>query len=218
MAKVLVTGGSGFLGSWTLLQLLAAGHAVATTVRDLGREPDVRAMLSSGGAPLDSRIQYHKANLLTDDGWDDAVKDCEYVLHVASPFGGSESESELIRAAEGGALRVLRAARDAGVRRVVLTSSFAAVGYGHPPRAAPFTEEDWTNVKQPDVAPYIKSKALAERAAWDFRSRRSPTAGSTARRIAGSTNPLTTEIDLPLMRPPWSRGPAIFRVRPAGRW
>jgi dihydroflavonol-4-reductase len=171
MAKVLVTGGSGFLGSWTVLQLLAAGHDVATTVRDLGREPDVRAMLSSGGAPPDSRIQYHKANLLTDDGWDEAVKDCEYVLHVASPFGGSESESELIRAAEGGVLRVLRAARDAGVRRVVLTSSFAAVGYGHPPRVAPFTEEDWTNVKQPDVAPYIKSKALAERAAWDFMAR-----------------------------------------------
>lgn len=168
MAKVLVTGGSGFLGSWSIIQLLAAGHEVATTVRDLRREPDVQTMLSAGGAPQDSRIGYYQADLLTDDGWEKAVKNREYVLHVASPFGGSESESELISAAKGGALRVLRAARDAGVRRVVLTSSFAAVGYGHPNRAPPFTEKDWTNVNGPDVAPYIKSKALAERAAWDF--------------------------------------------------
>jgi len=170
MTKVLVTGGSGFLGSWCIVQLLAAGYDVATTVRDLNRQLDVRAMVSAGGGDGDGKIAFFKADLMADDGWAAAVERCDYVLHVASPFGGSapSSEEELISAARDGSLRVLRAARDADVRRVVLTSSFAAIGYGHPDRAEPFTELDWTDVGQPDVAPYIKSKALGERAAWDF--------------------------------------------------
>jgi nucleoside-diphosphate-sugar epimerase len=92
------------------------------------------------------------------------------VLHVASPFPENvpKNEDEVIKPAREGTLRVLRAARDAGVKRVVLTSSFAAVGYGHAEQSAPFTEKDWTNIKGADVGPYIKSKALAERAAWDF--------------------------------------------------
>jgi dihydroflavonol-4-reductase len=170
MSRVLVTGGSGFLGSWCIVQLRAAGHDVATTVRDLTRQAEVRAMVVAGGADEDRQIAFFKADLMADEGWAAAVENCDYVLHVASPFGGAApaSEGQLISAAREGSLRVLRAARDAGVRRVVLTSSFAAVGYGHPGRAAPFTERDWTDVSQPDVAPYIKSKALAERAAWDF--------------------------------------------------
>jgi nucleoside-diphosphate-sugar epimerase len=98
------------------------------------------------------------------------VDGCEHVLHVASPFPQTvpASEDELIVPAREGTLRVLRAARDAGVRRVVLTSSFAAIGYGHPPRETPFDETSWTDPSGEDVQPYAKSKTLAERAAWDF--------------------------------------------------
>ncbi len=107
---------------------------------------------------------------MSDAGWPAAVAGCKYVLHIASPFPSTvpKDENELIIPAREGALRVLRASRDAGVERVVLTSSFAAVGYGHPEQEAGFTEKDWTDPTQPDVMPYTKSKTLAERAAWDF--------------------------------------------------
>jgi nucleoside-diphosphate-sugar epimerase len=107
---------------------------------------------------------------MSDAGWPAAVSGCEYVLHLASPFPASvpKDENELIVPAREGALRVLRASRDAGVKRVVLTSSFAAIGYGHPEQEAAFTEKDWTNPDGADVMPYTKSKTLAERAAWDF--------------------------------------------------
>src|SRR5207342_3858275 len=99
-----------------------------------------------------------------------ATAGCDHVLHIASPFppGIPKHEDELIVPARDGALRVLRASRDAGVKRVVLTSSFAAVGYGHPEQEAPFDETSWTNLDGPGISPYIKSKTLAERAAWDF--------------------------------------------------
>lgn len=171
MSTVLVTGGSGFIGSHTIVQLLAAGHQVRTTVRNLKRVPDVKAMLKEGGAadPGD-RLSFFAADLESDTGWKEAIAGCEYVLHVASPFPQSlpKDENELIVPAREGALRVLRASRDAGVKRVVLTSSFAAIGYGHEPQQAPFTEKDWTDTSAPDVMPYVKSKAIAERAAWDF--------------------------------------------------
>lgn len=170
MSIVLVTGGSGFIGSHTILQLLAAGHEVRTTVRDLRRESDVRAMLHEGGLKQDaSRLRFFAANLENDAGWPEAVAGCEYVLHVASPLpvGVPKHEDDLIRPAREGALRVLRASRDAGVRRVVLTSSFAAIGYGHKPRTAPFDETSWTDASG-KVTAYVKSKTLAERAAWDF--------------------------------------------------
>jgi dihydroflavonol-4-reductase len=169
MSTVLVTGGSGFVGSHVILLLVAAGHRVRTTVRNLAREPEVRAMLKQGGADPSGELSFAAADLTRDDGWPLAVAGCEYVLHVASPFppGNPRDEQELIVPAREGTLRVLRAARDAGVRRVVLTSSFAAIGYGHPPRSAPFDEAVWTNL-QGDVPPYQRSKTLAERAAWDF--------------------------------------------------
>ncbi len=173
MATVLVTGGSGFIGSYCTLQLLAAGHEVRTTVRNLKREADVRTMLTEGGAEPDGRLSFRAADLENDAGWAEAVAGCEYVLHVASPFppGVPGHEDELIVPAREGTLRVLRAARDAGVKRVVLTSSFAAIGYGHPPQAAPFDETSWTDPNGDDVTPYAKSKTLAERAAWEFMSR-----------------------------------------------
>jgi nucleoside-diphosphate-sugar epimerase len=173
MSSVLVTGGSGFIGTHAIVQLLAAGHRVRTTVRNLKREADVRAMLKEGGAEPGDRLTFIAADLERDAGWPEAVAGCEYVLHVASPFPPSvpKHEDELIVPAREGALRVLRAARNAGVRRVVLTSSFAAIGYGHPPQTAPFDETSWTQVGGPAVTPYVKSKALAERAAWDFLSR-----------------------------------------------
>lgn len=170
MSKVLVTGGSGFIGSHCILQLLDAGHEVRTTVRNLTREADVRAMLKQGGAEPGGALSFFEADLTKDAGWREAVDDCEFVLHVASPLPPElpKHEDELIVPAREGTLRVLRAARDAGVRRVVVTSSFAAVGYGHPPQEQPFDETFWTNVEGGDVYPYVKSKTLAERAAWDF--------------------------------------------------
>ena len=136
MSTVLVTGGSGFIGSHCILQLLAAGHQVRTTVRSLAREADVRALLKEGGAEPGDRLFFVVADLERDAGWPDAVAGCEYVLHVASPFPPNipKDEDELIVPARDGALRVLRASRDAGVKRVVLTSSFAAIGYGQTPR------------------------------------------------------------------------------------
>ena len=170
MSTVLVTGGSGFIGSHAILQLLATGYKVRTTVRSLNREGDVRSMLKNGGADPGERLSFVAADLMSDACWPAAVSGCEYVLHIASPFPSTvpQDENELIVPAREGALRVLRAARDAGVKRVVLTSSFAAIGYGQPERQTPFTEKDWTDPTKPDVMPYTKSKTLAERAAWEF--------------------------------------------------
>ncbi len=175
MARVLVTGGTGFVGAHCLIQLLAAGHEARTTVRDLRREGEARAMLRQGGAgDVGERLTFVRADLNADAGWAEAAAGCDYVLHVASPFPSTvpKDENDLIAPARDGALRVLKAARDAGVRRVVLTSSFAAIGYGAPAdRTAVFTEKDWTNLTDPSVQPYPKSKTIAERAAWDFIAR-----------------------------------------------
>jgi nucleoside-diphosphate-sugar epimerase len=170
MSTILVTGGSGFVGCHCILQLLTAGHQVRTTVRNLKREGDVRTMLAVGGAVPGDRLSFTAADLEADTGWPEAVAGCEYVLHVASPFPPRipKDEDELIVPARQGTLRVLRAARAASVKRVVLTSSFAAIGYGQKPQEKPFDESNWTNPSGDDVLPYVKSKALAERAAWDF--------------------------------------------------
>jgi nucleoside-diphosphate-sugar epimerase len=170
MATVLVTGGSGFIGSHCILQLLNAGHQVRTTVRNLAREEDVRMLLRNGGVEPGERLSVFAADLEKDAGWNEAVASSDYVLHVASPIPPNlpKHEDELIVPARDGALRVLKAARDAGVKRVVLTSSMAAVAYGHKPRKEPYSEKDWTELNGRHVAPYPKSKTIAERAAWDF--------------------------------------------------
>jgi len=165
---VLVTGGSGFIGAHCIIQLLEAGYRVQTTVRSLKREADVRAMLKTGGVDAGDALTFFAADLTSDAGWVEAITGCDYVLHVASPFPTVQpkDENELIVPAREGALRVLRAARDAGVKRIVLTSSFAAIGYGNPTDQT-FTEETWTNLNG-KMTPYAKSKTIAERAAWDF--------------------------------------------------
>src|ERR1044071_491922 len=170
MSTILVTGGSGFIGSHCILQLLAAGPQGRPPGRGSRREAAEGAMLKVGGAEPGDRLSFAVADLEADAGWPEAVAGCEYVLHVASPFpaGVPRNEDELIVPAREGALRVLRASRDAGVKRVVLTSSFAAIGYGHDPQAAPFDESSWTDLGDRHVRPYAKSKTLAERAAWEF--------------------------------------------------
>ena len=170
MSTILVTGGTGFIASHTILQALGENHRVRTTIRSLKREADVRAMLKQGGSEPGDRLSFFAADLENDAGWAEAVAGCDYVLHVASPFPANapKHEDELIVPAREGALRVLRAARDARVKRVVLTSSFAAIGYGHAPQRAPFNETNWTDPTGGDMTAYVKSKTLAERAAWDF--------------------------------------------------
>lgn len=167
---VLVTGGSGFVGAHCILALLEQGHRVRTTVRHAGREETVRTMLGVGGADPGDALEFAHADLESDDGWAEAVAGCTYVLHVASPFppAAPKHEDELIVPARDGALRVLKAAHAAGVRRVVLTSSFAAIGYGHPVTGKTFNEEDWTDVDGRECSAYVKSKTLAEQAAWDY--------------------------------------------------
>ena len=167
---VLVTGGSGFIGMRCIMQLGEAGYRVRTTVRSLSRETEVREALKQGGSELGERLSFVAADLLRDEGWEKAVEGCEYVLHVASPFplGVPKHEDELIVPARDGALRVLKAARGAHVKRVVLTSSFAAIGYGSQDTSRAFTEDDWTDPDERTIGAYVKSKTIAERAAWDF--------------------------------------------------
>jgi len=167
--RILVTGGSGFIAGWCIRRLLEAGYSVRTTVRARRREAEVRNLVGPAATP--ERLSFCEADLLRDDGWAEAAAGCTHVLHVASPFplADPRDEDELIRPAREGTLRALKAARDAGAKRAVVTSSFAAVGYGHPPdRREPFTEADWTLPDGPGCSAYIKSKFYAERAAWDW--------------------------------------------------
>lgn len=165
---VLVTGGTGYVGGYTIARLLRDGYIVRTTVRAKDREKEILATLAGAGIDPEDRLEFAVADLASDAGWADAAHGIDYVLHVASPFPPSipENDDEVIIPARDGALRVLTAARDAGVKRVVMTSSFAAIGYSRKP-SANYTEDDWTNPDDDNTA-YIKSKTIAERAAWDF--------------------------------------------------
>ena len=167
---VLITGGSGFIAGHCILQLLDHGYRVRTTVRSLTREGSVREVLARAGMTRGDALEFVVADLTRDDGWADAVVGVDTVLHVASPVrpGRVADEDELINPAVDGTLRVLRAARDAGVRRVVLTSAFHAVGFGHPHAHDRFTEDDWSPIDGPGVDAYGRSKILSERAAWEF--------------------------------------------------
>jgi nucleoside-diphosphate-sugar epimerase len=167
--KVLVTGGSGYLGGWCVVRLLESGYDVRTTIRDLGREGEVRANVATQ-VDAGDRLEVVAADLTSDDGWADAVTGCEHVLHVASPFPTTQPKDpdELIVPARDGALRVIDAALAAGAKRIVMTSSVAAVrnsddrGSGHV-----FTEDDWTDGDNTALTPYTRSKTIAEQAAWE---------------------------------------------------
>lgn len=166
---VLVTGISGFLGGHVALQLIERGYRVRGSLRDLKRADKVRETLARHGAAPD-RLEFVALDLLSDDGWEAAVKDVRHVQHVASPFVISmpKDPRELIRPAVEGVERALRAAFAADVGRVVLTSSMGAIMYGHGQRTQVFTDRDWTNLDSPVVNTYARSKTLAERRAWEI--------------------------------------------------
>jgi nucleoside-diphosphate-sugar epimerase len=168
---VLVTGGTGFLGKRTVLELLERGYDVRTTVRDLSREDEVRTDLQRAGTAPGERLQFAVADLMSDDGWAAAAEGCRYVLHVASPFPPEQPKDpdELIVPAREGAKRAIAAGLDAGAERIVLTSSVVAIQADREAsEAKPLDEEDWTDGDDPKQAAYTRSKTLAERAAWDL--------------------------------------------------
>ncbi|HEX5928066.1 MAG TPA: NAD-dependent epimerase/dehydratase family protein [Solirubrobacterales bacterium] len=170
---VLVTGGSGFLGGWCLVELLRRGYRVRTTVRNLAREAEVRARVGRE-VEADDRLSFLAADLESDGGWEEAAQGCDLVLHVASPFPPTQPKDpdELIVPAREGTLRVLEASLAAGARRVVVTSSVAAVRGGVKEPRAPLTEASWTDPDDTRLEPYTRSKTIAERAAWDLVDRR----------------------------------------------
>ena len=168
METVLVTGGTGFIGLHCLQQLLDKGYKVRTTIRSESRKQEVMDAMKKHSSNCEN-LEFFITDLLNDDGWKEAVEGSKYVLHIASPFflGEPENEDVFIKPAVEGTLRVLKACADADVEKVVLTSSFAAVGYGHPREKEVYTEEDWSSVDG-EISPYAKSKTLAEKAAWEF--------------------------------------------------
>jgi len=167
---VLVTGGTGFVASHCILQLLQKGYSVKTTLRNKSRQQEVIDMMKHGGITSFDKLAFVEADLLKDDHWNEAVQGCQYVLHVASPIAAvmPKDDNEMIRPAVEGTLRVLKAARDAGVQRVVVTSNFGAVGYSHKDPHTTITEDEWTDPNEKGLSAYARSKVLAERAAWDF--------------------------------------------------
>lgn len=162
----LVTGGSGYIAGFLIRQLIENGWAVHTTVRSLKREPEVRGWL---GVDND-KLRFFAADLENDAGWADAMAGCSHVAHVASPFplDVPKHADELVVPAREGALRALRFAKGAGVKRFVLTSSMAAIAYGHGKGRDTYSEADWTNLDNPEVMPYPRSKTVAEHAARDW--------------------------------------------------
>ncbi len=163
---VLVSGGSGYIAGFLIRQLVAEGWMVHTTVRSLEKEASVRDVLALDN----SRVRFFAADLNADAGWAEAMAGCGFVAHVASPLpaGVPKDADELIKPARDGALRALRAAKAAGVKRFVMTSSVAAVSYGRGRGVHTFTEADWTDLSKPGISPYVQSKTVAERAARDW--------------------------------------------------
>lgn len=168
--RVLLTGISGFLGGHVALALLKAGYSVRGSLRNLGKAEAVRDTLRRAGADI-SRLEFVELDLMSDKGWDEAMQGVRYLQHTASPFviDLPEDKMELIRPAVEGTERALNAALRAGVERIVLTSSMAAIAYGHDKdRTTPFTDKDWTDLDGRGVNAYIESKTLAEKRAWEI--------------------------------------------------
>jgi len=167
---VLLTGGTGFVGTHIILQLLQGGYKVKTTLRSLKSKDKVIDTLKANGIKTFDNLEFVKADLSKDDNWEEAMKHCEYVLSVASPvfFTIPKDENEMMRPAVDGIIRILKAAKNANVKRVVMTSNFGAVGFSNKNSNIVTTEEDWTDLNEKGLSAYEKSKLLAERAAWDF--------------------------------------------------
>jgi len=167
---VVVTGGSGFIAIHIILQLLKQGYAVRTTVRSVEKEAIVKEMLANGGIEDFSDLSFSQADLTSDKNWEETMSGATYVIHVASPTPklNFKNPDEMIRPAVDGVTRVLRASRDNGVKRVVLTSAYGAVFAGHKNRTTPYTEKDWSNLDDKNIHPYQRSKTMSEMAAWDF--------------------------------------------------
>lgn len=165
--RVLLTGISGFLGGHVALELLQQGYSVRGSVRTLDKAEKVRTTLAAHGADL-SRVEFVALDLLSDQGWESATAGARYVQHVASPFviASPKDKNDLIRPAVEGTRRAVTAALTSGAERIVLTSSLAAIVYGHTDYSKPFTTGDWTDVDSPKVTAYPESKLRAEREAW----------------------------------------------------
>ncbi|REC61521.1 aldehyde reductase [Chryseobacterium pennae] len=165
---VLVTGGSGFIACYCIITLLNNGYKVKATFRSLKKAELVKEMLKEGGITSFEDISFTEADLQNEASWDKAAEGCQYVMHTASPTPNTDAKTEddFVIPAKNGVLFVLRAAKKAGVKRVVLTSAFGAVSYGTL-KDTPYTEEDWT-VLNDTVFPYQRSKTISEKAAWEF--------------------------------------------------
>ncbi len=194
---VLVTGATGFIGSWCVVELLRRGYTVRTTVRSLAKEAAARAAIASVVDPGD-KLTFFAADLNRDEGWDAAATGCDYVLHVASPLGtdNPKDPAVLVIPAREGTLRVLRAATRAGVERVVMTSSVAACAPRIKSGETTTDETFWTDPSDPDLGAYRLSKTLAERAAWDFMSQQSSRTGLTTILPSAVLGPVLTAENL----------------------
>lgn len=168
MKKVLVTGISGYVGQHCAAELLKNGYAVRGSVRSLSRTDEVTKGIQTAVDPK-GNLEFCELNLMEDAGWSEAMNGCDYVLHVASPYVAKvpKDENELIKPAVEGTLRALKAAKKAGIKRVVLTSSMVAM-MGDANGSIDIDQSSWTNVKAKNATPYLKSKTLAEKSAWDF--------------------------------------------------
>jgi dihydroflavonol-4-reductase len=164
-----VTGGSGFIAVHCILKLLQQEYTVKSTLRSLNRENEVKGLLKNGGITSFDNLSFVEADLTNDKNWKEAVHGCDFVLHVASPtpIANYKHEDEMINPAKDGVLRILKAAREANVKRVVLTSAYGAIGMGHKNRVTPYTENDWSNLDA-NLHAYQKSKTIAEKTAWEF--------------------------------------------------
>jgi nucleoside-diphosphate-sugar epimerase len=171
---VLVTGVTGFIGGHIAAELLRRGYAVRGSLRSPGRTDEVRAAMAEAGAD-DELLEIRQLDLLSDEGWSEAAAGCRYVIHVASPFSTTEPDDpeDMIRPAVEGTRRAVTAALDAGVERVVLTSSGATVENAAVPTDHVFTSSDWTDPTTPGLGAYTVSKVRAEQTAWDIVEKRS---------------------------------------------